>query len=48
MLQNVKNRDLTTKVLDKMVKVPLGVSPMAMQKLAHSDGECGALKGYFL
>jgi (S)-2-hydroxy-acid oxidase len=39
MLVDVSTRDLTTEVLGKKVGFPLGVSPSAMQKLAHEDGE---------
>lgn len=38
-------RDLSTSVLGKPVSIPLGVSPTAMQKLAHPDGEIAAIKG---
>jgi len=41
MLRDVSTRNLTKIVLGKPVAYPLGVSPTAMQKLAHEDGECG-------
>ncbi|CAL8099213.1 unnamed protein product [Orchesella dallaii] len=44
MLRDVSNRDLSTTVLGKKVAVPIGISPTAMQRLAHPDGECGSAK----
>ncbi|ODM94461.1 Hydroxyacid oxidase 1 [Orchesella cincta] len=43
-LRDVSNRDLSTTILGKKVSVPLGISPTAMQRLAHPDGECGSAK----
>ncbi|OXA59749.1 Hydroxyacid oxidase 1 [Folsomia candida] len=43
-LRDVSVRNLSTMILGKSVKVPLGVSPSAFQGLAHSDGECGSAK----
>lgn len=40
-LRDISKRTLSTRVLNQDVKVPLGVSPAAMQKLAHEDGEIG-------
>ncbi|CAL8099222.1 unnamed protein product [Orchesella dallaii] len=44
MLRNVSTRDLSTTVMGKKVAVPLGISPTALQKLAHEDGECGTAR----
>lgn len=32
-------RDLSTTVLGKRVEIPIGISPTAMQRMAHPDGE---------
>jgi len=40
----VSNRDLSTTILGKKVKVPLGVSPTGFQALAHPEGECNSAK----
>ncbi|XP_043275920.1 hydroxyacid oxidase 1 isoform X2 [Venturia canescens] len=39
-LRNVSHRDLSTMVMGEKVSMPLGVSPTAMQRMAHPDGEC--------
>jgi len=44
-LRDVSLRSLTTTVLGKPVSFPIGISPSAMQKLAHPDGECGNARG---
>jgi len=44
-LRDVSSRNLKTTVLGKPVSFPFGVSPSAMQKLAHEDGECGNARG---
>lgn len=46
MLRDVRQRDLSTKILGKKVDVPLGIAPSAFQRLAHPDGECGSVKGF--
>ncbi|GKT67932.1 FMN-dependent dehydrogenase family protein [Colletotrichum tofieldiae] len=40
-LVNVDNIDMSTTILGTKVSFPLGFSPAAMHKLAHSDGELG-------
>lgn len=44
-LRDVQNRDLSVTVQGVQVKVPIGVSPCAMHKMAHEDGECGSARG---
>ncbi|KAG5892955.1 hypothetical protein JTB14_015006 [Gonioctena quinquepunctata] len=39
-LRNVEKRDLSTTVLGERVSMPIGISPTAMQKMAHPQGEC--------
>ncbi|KAJ8679780.1 hypothetical protein QAD02_015567 [Eretmocerus hayati] len=39
-LRDVSRRDISTTVLGQKVSMPLGVSPTAMQRMAHPDGEC--------
>ncbi|XP_044738366.1 peroxisomal (S)-2-hydroxy-acid oxidase GLO1 [Chrysoperla carnea] len=41
MLVDVSKRDLSTTILGEKVSMPVGVSPSAMQKMAHPDGEAG-------
>lgn len=38
-LSNVSDVDLTTNVLGIDVKMPIGIAPSALHKLAHPDGE---------
>lgn len=44
-LRDVSNRTMTTTVLEINVSMPLGVSPTAMQKLAHPQGEVACARG---
>ncbi|CAG9865289.1 unnamed protein product [Phyllotreta striolata] len=39
-LRNVEERDLSTVVLGEKVSMPIGIAPTAMQKMAHTQGEC--------
>ncbi|EDV21349.1 uncharacterized protein TRIADDRAFT_50856 [Trichoplax adhaerens] len=39
MLIDVTNVDLSTTILGRKIEMPIGISPTAMQKLAHPDGE---------
>ncbi|KAF7269085.1 hypothetical protein GWI33_017842 [Rhynchophorus ferrugineus] len=39
-LRDVLKRDMSTTVLGKKVSMPIGVSPTAMQRMAHPEGEC--------
>uniref|UniRef100_A0A8D8TQY1 (S)-2-hydroxy-acid oxidase n=1 Tax=Cacopsylla melanoneura TaxID=428564 RepID=A0A8D8TQY1_9HEMI len=41
LMRDLSRRSLATTVLGQDVKIPIGVSPAAMQKLAHDDGEIG-------
>ncbi|GIY55397.1 hypothetical protein CDAR_481 [Caerostris darwini] len=42
MLRNTSKTDLTATVLGERVSMPIGISPMAHQRLAHPDGEIAA------
>jgi len=44
-LRDVSKRDISTTVLGEKVSMPLGVSPTAMQRMAHPDGECANARG---
>ena len=44
MLVDVSNINLKTKVLGHEISMPIGISPTALQKMAHTDGECGSVK----
>lgn len=46
MLRDVSNRTTKTMVLGKPVAFPLGLSPTAMQRLAHPNGECANAQGF--
>ncbi|XP_075231832.1 uncharacterized protein LOC142330463 isoform X2 [Lycorma delicatula] len=37
---DISNRDCSATVLGYKIKYPIGVSPTAMQKMAHPEGEC--------
>ncbi|XP_058802708.1 uncharacterized protein LOC131670799 [Phymastichus coffea] len=43
-LRDVSKRDIGTTALGERVSMPLGVSPTAMQRMAHPDGECANAK----
>ncbi|KAK4862976.1 hypothetical protein LT330_010687 [Penicillium expansum] len=38
-LMNVENIDISTKILDSKVSMPISFGPTGMQRLAHTDGE---------
>ena len=44
MMIDVSTRNLMTKVLGQTISMPIGISPTAMQKMAHPDGECASAK----
>jgi len=44
-LQDVSKVDLSTVVFGKKVAIPFGVSPIAMQRMAHPDGEIANVRG---
>ncbi|XP_060517368.1 2-Hydroxyacid oxidase 1 [Cylas formicarius] len=39
-LRNVSKRDVSTTVFGEKVSIPVGISPTAMQRMAHPEGEC--------
>lgn len=41
----VSNRDMSVEIFGDRVKIPFGISPTAMQKMAHADGECANARG---
>ncbi|XP_065163524.1 2-Hydroxyacid oxidase 1 [Atheta coriaria] len=43
-LTNVNSRDLTTTILGRKIAIPVGISPTAMQRMAHADGELANVK----
>lgn len=45
MLRDVRNRDLSVTVQGDLMKIPIGISPCAMHKMAHEDGECASARG---
>jgi isopentenyl diphosphate isomerase/L-lactate dehydrogenase-like FMN-dependent dehydrogenase len=45
LLRNIRHIDTSTKILGHDVTLPFFVSPAAMAKLAHSDGELALAKG---
>lgn len=45
MLRDVRNRDLSIIIQGDRVNVPIGISPCAMHKMAHEDGECASARG---
>ncbi|MEB3339446.1 alpha-hydroxy acid oxidase [Okeania sp.] len=44
MLVDVSQRNLSTKILGKPIKMPILIAPMAFQCLAHSEGELATAK----
>lgn len=44
-LRDVSERDMRTNVFGSSVSFPCGISPTAMQKMAHVDGEIATAKG---
>lgn len=46
-LRNVAVRDLSAMVLGRKIALPVGVSPTAMQRMAHPEGECANARGKF-
>lgn len=41
MLVSLSNMDTSCTIMGHRLTMPLGISPSAMQKMAHPDGECG-------
>ena len=48
MLRDVSSRNLVTSLFGYKIQMPIGIAPTAMQKLAHSDGECASARGDYL
>lgn len=44
-LRDVSVRDMKTNVFGSTVSFPCGISPTAMQKMAHPDGEIATARG---
>lgn len=44
-LRNVANRDFSCEVFGQKFDFPLGISPSAMQKIAHPEGENASARG---
>ena len=44
MMVDVSNRTMKTRVLGTEISMPIGISPTAMQRMAHPEGECAAAK----
>jgi isopentenyl diphosphate isomerase/L-lactate dehydrogenase-like FMN-dependent dehydrogenase len=44
-MRDVSRRDQSTTVLGREVKMPVGIAPTAMQRMAHPDGECANARG---
>lgn len=43
-LRNVSQRDLSTTILGEKISMPIGISPSAMQRMAHPEGECANVR----
>ncbi|KAF5021536.1 hypothetical protein F66182_6418 [Fusarium sp. NRRL 66182] len=43
-LRNISSIDMTTNIWGATAALPLGISPSAMHRLAHTDGEVGTSK----
>ncbi|XP_030767950.1 hydroxyacid oxidase 1 [Sitophilus oryzae] len=43
-LRDVSKRDLSTTVMGQKVSIPVGISPTAMQRMAHPEGECANVR----
>ena len=44
-LRDVSNRDLSTTILGHQIAFPVCISPTAMNRMAHPDGELASAKG---
>lgn len=42
---DVRNRNLSIIIQGMRVNIPIGISPCAMHKMAHKDGECASARG---
>ncbi|CAG9767625.1 unnamed protein product [Ceutorhynchus assimilis] len=43
-LRNVAKRDLSVTILGEKISMPIGISPSAMQRMAHPEGECANVR----
>ncbi|KAL1490434.1 hypothetical protein ABEB36_013129 [Hypothenemus hampei] len=43
-LRDVSRRDLSSIILGQTVSMPIGISPSAMQRMAHPEGECANVR----
>lgn len=41
----MSKRDVGTTILRERVSIPVGISPSAMQRMAHPEGECANVRG---
>jgi (S)-2-hydroxy-acid oxidase len=44
MMIDVSRLNLATTVLGHDISMPIGISPTAMQRMAHPDGECASAR----
>lgn len=44
-LRDVSQRSTSTKVFDFDSKMPIGIAPTAMHRMAHANGEIASAKG---
>ena len=45
MLRNVYNINMKTTILGDEIDFPVGMSPTAIQRMAHDDGELATARG---
>ena len=45
MLRDVSQRSIATTVMGHNLSMPIAISPVAMQKMAHPEGECASVAG---
>lgn len=48
MLRDVSQRSMATTVLGHELSMPIAISPTAMQRMAHPEGECASVAGMIL
>jgi len=46
-LRDISKRNMKTEILGRASDIPIGVAPMAVQKLSHPEGEVGMARGTF-
>lgn len=47
-LVDVSQRSTSVKVFEFNSKMPIGIAPTAMHRMAHNDGEIASAKGNFI